>query len=72
MIPLASGGKYTDWDGGVRTNAWVSGGFVPAQRLMFCMLSAGHLNICGMVEVAGVGPSMMELSTWLIGSLDAV
>ena len=26
------GGKYTDWEGGVRTNAWVSGGFVPAQR----------------------------------------
>jgi len=26
------GGKYTDWDGGVRTNAWVSGGFVPQKR----------------------------------------
>eukprot|EP00439_Symbiodinium_sp_Y106_P028487 s185_g3.t1 len=26
------GGKYTDWEGGVRTNAWVSGGFVPENR----------------------------------------
>ena len=23
------GGKYSDWEGGVRTNAFVSGGFVP-------------------------------------------
>ena len=27
-----AGGKYTDWEGGVRTNAWVSGGFVPENR----------------------------------------
>lgn len=26
------GGKYSDWEGGIRTNAFVSGGFVPAAR----------------------------------------
>merc|ERR1719311_204731 len=26
------GGKYSDWEGGVRTNAFVSGGFVPSAR----------------------------------------
>mmetsp|Transcript_32284 Transcript_32284/g.89174 ORF Transcript_32284/g.89174 Transcript_32284/m.89174 type:complete len:715 (+) Transcript_32284:50-2194(+) len=26
------GGKYSDWEGGVRTNAFVSGGFVPEER----------------------------------------
>lgn len=26
------GGKYADWEGGVRTNAFVSGGFVPKAR----------------------------------------
>ena len=26
------GGKYSDWEGGVRTNAFVSGGFVPWPR----------------------------------------
>jgi len=26
------GGKYSDWEGGVRTNAFVSGGYVPAER----------------------------------------
>jgi len=26
------GGKYTDWEGGVRVNAWLSGGFVPAEK----------------------------------------
>jgi len=26
------GGKYSDWEGGIRTNAFVSGGFVPVAR----------------------------------------
>merc|ERR1719277_2455883 len=26
------GGKYSDWEGGVRTNTFVSGGYVPAHR----------------------------------------
>ena len=26
------GGKYNDWEGGIRTNAFVSGGFVPVER----------------------------------------
>mmetsp|Transcript_15023 Transcript_15023/g.33125 ORF Transcript_15023/g.33125 Transcript_15023/m.33125 type:complete len:658 (+) Transcript_15023:78-2051(+) len=26
------GSKYNDWEGGVRTNAFVSGGFIPAER----------------------------------------
>eukprot|EP00931_Biecheleriopsis_adriatica_P097190 TRINITY_DN70936_c0_g1_i1.p1 TRINITY_DN70936_c0_g1~~TRINITY_DN70936_c0_g1_i1.p1 ORF type:complete len:179 (+),score=36.15 TRINITY_DN70936_c0_g1_i1:77-538(+) len=26
------GGKYTDWEGGVRVNTFISGGFVPAAR----------------------------------------
>jgi len=26
------GGKYSDWEGGVRTNAFISGGFVPKAR----------------------------------------
>jgi len=26
------GGKYSDWEGGVRVNAWVSGGFVPKAK----------------------------------------
>lgn len=30
-FPL-KGGKYSDWEGGVRTNAFVSGGFVPSAR----------------------------------------
>eukprot|EP00931_Biecheleriopsis_adriatica_P056364 TRINITY_DN33400_c0_g1_i1.p1 TRINITY_DN33400_c0_g1~~TRINITY_DN33400_c0_g1_i1.p1 ORF type:complete len:681 (+),score=133.82 TRINITY_DN33400_c0_g1_i1:220-2043(+) len=30
-FPL-KGGKYSDWEGGIRTNAFVSGGFVPETR----------------------------------------
>jgi len=26
------GGKYSDWEGGIRTNAFVSGGFIPAAK----------------------------------------
>mmetsp|Transcript_26076 Transcript_26076/g.82487 ORF Transcript_26076/g.82487 Transcript_26076/m.82487 type:complete len:678 (+) Transcript_26076:66-2099(+) len=26
------GGKYSDWEGGIRTNAFISGGFIPAAR----------------------------------------
>merc|ERR1719174_2186675 len=26
------GGKYTDWEGGVRTNSFLSGGFVPVSK----------------------------------------
>ena len=35
MLPLTSsahsgsGGKISDWEGGVRANAWVSGGLLP-------------------------------------------
>ena len=38
------GGKYTDWEGGVRTNAFVSGGFVPK--------SNRGTNFKGVVSVA--------------------
>uniref|UniRef100_A0A7S4SZ52 Sulfatase N-terminal domain-containing protein n=1 Tax=Alexandrium monilatum TaxID=311494 RepID=A0A7S4SZ52_9DINO len=64
------GGKYSDWEGGVRTNAFVSGGFIPPERR-----GARHTGVVsiadwyGLVsELAGVDQedkAAAEANAWL-------
>ncbi|CAJ1332272.1 unnamed protein product [Effrenium voratum] len=50
------GGKYGDWEGGTRTNAFVSGGFVPRERRG--SVYEGIINVADwygtLTEIAGV------------------
>merc|ERR1719158_585825 len=52
------GGKYNDWEGGIRTNAFVSGGFVPPERRGSKF--EGVISIADwystLTELAGVSP----------------
>jgi len=64
------GGKYSDWEGGIRTNAFVSGGFVPAARRG--SVHAGVVSIADwygtLAELAGVGQedkAAAEANEWL-------
>ena len=54
-FPL-KGGKYTDWDGGVRVNAFVSGGVVPPER-------RGR-NVSELVSVADLFATFVRLGTF--------
>jgi len=64
------GGKYADWEGGVRTNAFVSGGFVPEQRRG--KIFSGIINVADwygtLTELAGVEMAdhrAEKANTWL-------
>merc|ERR1712129_509037 len=56
-FPL-KGGKYSDWEGGVRTNAFLSGGFVPAAN--HGTVFSGVVSIADwygtLCEIAGIDP----------------
>lgn len=64
------GGKYSDWEGGVRTNAFVSGGFIPAEKRG--SVFSGIISIADWYatfsEFARVDPtdhSAMKANAWL-------
>merc|ERR1719221_286198 len=48
------GGKYSDWEGGVRVNAFVSGGFVPIEK-------RGTIHL-GIVSIADWYGTLCELA----------
>mmetsp|Transcript_3546 Transcript_3546/g.6861 ORF Transcript_3546/g.6861 Transcript_3546/m.6861 type:complete len:664 (-) Transcript_3546:109-2100(-) len=52
------GGKYSDWEGGIRTNALVSGGFVPRQSrgTTFSGVVSNADWYATLCELAGVDP----------------
>lgn len=52
------GGKYSDWEGGIRTNALISGGFVPPQSrgITFSGVVSNADWYATFCELAGVDP----------------
>lgn len=72
------GGKISDWEGGVRVNAWVSGGFLPPQAVgtkveglmhladwyaTFCHLAGIDTPTDPVAEAAGL-PPIDSLNMW--------
>eukprot|EP00931_Biecheleriopsis_adriatica_P007110 TRINITY_DN108425_c0_g1_i1.p1 TRINITY_DN108425_c0_g1~~TRINITY_DN108425_c0_g1_i1.p1 ORF type:complete len:684 (+),score=121.75 TRINITY_DN108425_c0_g1_i1:82-2133(+) len=52
------GGKYSDWEGGVRTNAFVSGGFVPTDRR-----GSKHSGVISIADWYGVVAELAGVDT---------
>jgi len=64
------GGKYSDWEGGIRVNAFLSGGFIPSERRGtrhqgIVSIADWYGTLC---ELAGVDPrdrAAEEANDWL-------
>lgn len=64
------GGKFNDWEGGVRTNAFIAGGFVPSDRrgsrfAGVISIADWHATLCELAGVAPVDYAAAEANEWL-------
>lgn len=64
------GGKYSDWEGGVRVNAFVSGGFVPLEKrgTVFSgvvSIADWYGTLCELAGVDSTDHAAAEANVWL-------
>eukprot|EP00656_Telonema_subtile_P021452 TRINITY_DN2249_c0_g1_i1.p1 TRINITY_DN2249_c0_g1~~TRINITY_DN2249_c0_g1_i1.p1 ORF type:complete len:386 (-),score=88.98 TRINITY_DN2249_c0_g1_i1:100-1257(-) len=64
------GGKYSDFEGGVRTNAFLSGGVVPVERRGSSFegvisIADWYATFCGLAGVSPEDHAALDANTWL-------